>query len=526
MEFRILGTLEVVADDQHLELGGARQRALLAMLLIRANEVVSADRLIDELWHQSPPEGATNALHASVSRLRRVLRPVLSSDSSAALRTTPPGYVLEVAPSTIDAQRFERLAIEGRRSLANGEPATAAARLAEALALWRGPALADFVYEPFAQEAIARLEELRLTATEERIEAELACGGDAELVAELESLVAAQPFRERLRAQLMVALYRSGRQSEALEVYREGRRTLAEELGIVPTPQLKELEAGILRQDASLLGPSPPRSPDVPVLRPAAPTTPAQPQETPDVRKTVTVAFADLADWTALGERLDPEVLKEVVQRYFELARTAFHRHGGTVEKFIGDAVMAVFGLPVLHEDDALRAVRAAADIKTGLTELNAELMRDWGLQLAVRIGVNTGEVVAGRAASASPLITGDPVNTAARLQQAAGRDEILIGATTRALVAAAVDAEPVPALDVKGKARSVQAWRLSRVIPGAAPFARRLDTRFVGRQWELTELRQAFERSVSESSSYLFTVLGAPGVGKTRLAFEFTASV
>ena len=121
MEFRILGTLEVVADDQCIELGGGRQRALLAMLLIRANELVSADRLIDEFWHQSPPEGATNALHASVSRLRRVLGPALSSDSSAALRTTPPGYVLEVAPSTIDAQRFERLAIEGRRSLATGE---------------------------------------------------------------------------------------------------------------------------------------------------------------------------------------------------------------------------------------------------------------------------------------------------------------------------------------------------------------------------------------------------------------------
>jgi predicted ATPase/class 3 adenylate cyclase/DNA-binding SARP family transcriptional activator len=524
MEFRILGPLEVLERDRPVPLGGARQRALLALLLIRANEVVSNDRLLDELWGETRSESSANALQAAVSRLRRALQTAGNGESSAGLRTRAPGYVLDVAPEAIDAARFERLAAEGRQALAAGEAAKASTLLAEALGLWRGPALAEFTYEPFAQEAIARLEELRLATGEERIEAELACGRHAELVGELESLVARHRFRERPRAQLMLALCRSGRQSEALGVYREGRETMAEELGIEPGPQLKDLELKILRQDRGLLTPAPPPAPAA-VEPPASAAAPA-PAAAPEARKTVTVVFADLTESTELGERLDPEALRTVMGRYFAIAQEAFHRHGGTVEKFIGDAVMAVFGIPVLHEDDALRALLATAELQSGLGELNAELERGWGLQLALRIGVNTGEVIAGEAAPGQPLVTGDPVNTAARLQQAAGPGEILIGEPTHRLVTAAVEAEPFAPLALKGKAEPVAAWKLTRVIPGAAPFVRRLDAPLVGRQAELAQLHQAFERAVRERTAYLFTVLGAPGIGKTRLALEFSAAV
>src|SRR6266542_3140547 len=510
MEIRILGALEVREGNQPIPVGGARQRALLVLLATRANQVLAADHLVEGLWGETPPEGAANALQAAVSRLRRALQ---AGGRSAArrprIRTRPSGYVLEVDPEAIDSARFERLAAEGRRALAEGDPGKASSLLAEALGLWRGPALAEFTYEPFAQAEISRLEELRLEATEDRVEAELASGRHAEVVAELESLVGSHPFRERVRGQLMLALYRSGRQAEALEAYRRGREVLAEELGIDPTPELTELEARILRQDPALLLP-PARPPPAPAV---APPTPEPPPPAPlEIRKTVPVVFCDLAESTALGERLDPEALRGVMARYFEVAREAFHRHGGTVEKFIGDAVMAVFGLPVLHEDDALRAVRAASDLAGDLEALDAELTEGWGTRLQVRVGVNTGEVVAGQAEGGQVLVTGDPVNTAARLQQAADPGGILIGETTHRLVAGAVEAEPVPALTLKGKRQGVAAWRVSRLIPGAAPYPRRLDAPLVGRKAELAQLHQAFHRAVEERTAYLFTVLGALG--------------
>ncbi len=242
MEFRILGPLEVVADGRPLALGGARQRALLALLLTRANQVVSTDRLIDELWGERAPKAAANALQYHVSRLRKLLAP------SHAIITKEPGYLIRVALEELDLLRFERLVEEGQRS----PPEAAARLLRDALALWRGPALADVVHESFAQPEILRLEELRLVALERRIDADLALGRDAELVAELEALVREHPLRERPRAQLMLALYRSGRQAGALEVYRQTRRLLVDELGIEPSPALQELEKAILDQDPEL----------------------------------------------------------------------------------------------------------------------------------------------------------------------------------------------------------------------------------------------------------------------------------
>ena len=237
-----------------------------------------------------------------------------------------------------------------------------------------------------------------------------------------------------------------------------------------------------------------------------------------EVRKTVTVLFADVVSSTALGEQLDPEALRRVMGRYFDEARTAIERHGGTVEKFIGDAVMAVFGIPTLHEDDALRAVRAADDLRASLATLNEQLERDSGVTLEIRIGLNTGEVVAGRGET---LVTGDAVNVAKRLEEAAGNGEILAGETTHRLVRDAVDAEQVEPLALKGKADAVAAFRVLSVSAGVPERPRRLDSPMVGREREQQLLAQAYERARGERACHLFTVLGAAGVGKSRLVAE-----
>jgi DNA-binding SARP family transcriptional activator len=241
LEFRILGPLEVADGDAPVRLGAPKQRALLAILLLRRNEVVSTERLMDELWGDRQPKTARKTLQLHVSHLRRALPP-------GVVETRPPGYVLRVQADQLDLARFERLVEESR----GAQPAAAAALLREALALWRGPALSDLEYEPFARGEVARLEELRLSAVEDRIDADHALGRHADSVAELEALVLAHPLRERLRAQLMLALYRSGRQAEALESYREGRGALVRELGIEPGRELRELEQAILRQEPSL----------------------------------------------------------------------------------------------------------------------------------------------------------------------------------------------------------------------------------------------------------------------------------
>jgi class 3 adenylate cyclase/tetratricopeptide (TPR) repeat protein len=251
-----------------------------------------------------------------------------------------------------------------------------------------------------------------------------------------------------------------------------------------------------------------------------APPAPAE------VRKTVTVVFSDVSGSTSLGERLDPEALRRVMSRYFDEMEGVLERHGGTVEKFIGDAVMAVFGIPQLHEDDALRAVRAAVEMRERLAALNEELERDRGVRLSIRTGVNTGEVVAGDASAGQKLVTGDAVNVAARLEQAAQPGEILIGADTRGLVWEAVRVEALAPLRLKGKTEPVPAWRLVEILPDVAAFGRRLDAPFVGRANELAVLEQGLERAVDERTCQLRTIVGPPGIGKSRLARELIGRV
>lgn len=234
-------------------MGGARQRSLLAVLIVHANEVVSSDRLIDELWSEQPPETAATALHGFVSQLRKALEPERALGASGAvLVMRSPGYVLRVDPAALDAARFEELLTDGRGWLDAGEASRAADLLREALALWRGQALSGADDTASAHAEAMRLDELRLEALEERIDADLALGRDDELVSELAALVEREPLRERLRGQLMLALYRSGRQADALALYQETRITLAARLGIEPTPRLRELEQAILRQDPEL----------------------------------------------------------------------------------------------------------------------------------------------------------------------------------------------------------------------------------------------------------------------------------
>jgi DNA-binding SARP family transcriptional activator len=244
LEFRILGPLEVEGGSGPIALGGQKQRALLAALLLEAGRVVATDRLVDLVWGEDAPKTATTSLQNSISRLRREL-------GGDVLETRTPGYVLRVAPEQVDARRFELLLRDARRA----DPEERRDLLERALELWRGPALAEFAFEDFAQPEIRRLEELRLVAKEERIEADLELGRHSDVSGELEALVREHPLRETLRRQLMLALYRSGRQAEALDVYQDARARFVEELGIDPGPELKQLQAEILRHEAGIAAP-------------------------------------------------------------------------------------------------------------------------------------------------------------------------------------------------------------------------------------------------------------------------------
>jgi DNA-binding SARP family transcriptional activator len=407
MDFRLLGPLEVRDGDRLLPLGAAKQRALLAILLVTANEVVPAERLIDELWGERPPDSAATAVHVYVSRLRKQL-------PADVLVTCAPGYVLRVGAEELDVRRFETLVAAGRGLAAQDRPEGAAALLSEALALWRGPALAEFAFEAFAQREIARLEELRVTVLEERIEAELELGRHAELVGELEGLVADHPLRERLRRQLMLSLYRSGRQAEALDVYQSARRVLVAELGIEPGRGLQWLEQAILSHD-----------PELEVPRRKATERPPTPERT-----SATVIFADLG--TPAECEPDPEAERAFLERIYAAARDEIERAGGTVQEGLADALLATFSAD-RGVEHARRALVAALATRRRLSEL-------FGDRLAVRLGVDSGEVLVGPRHGGGSFVAGAPVTGAARLVRAARPGEILVGAATAAAASGAFE--------------------------------------------------------------------------------------
>jgi DNA-binding SARP family transcriptional activator len=251
VRFRILGPIEAARAGTTLDLGGPRHRKLLAVLLVHAGEVVSTERLIQALWGDEPPEGAAAALHVRVSELRKALRGA-QPGADAGLLTRGSGYLLQVGADELDARCVERLAAAGREALARGEHAKASESLREALALWRGPALMEVADQPFAQTEVARLESLRLQASEDRMEADLGLGRHRELVVELETMVVEHPLRERFWAQLMLAQYRAGRQAEALRTYQAARELLVERFGIDPGAELQRLHGAVLRHDPAL----------------------------------------------------------------------------------------------------------------------------------------------------------------------------------------------------------------------------------------------------------------------------------
>ena len=248
----MLGPLEVLAEGRPITLAGSKQRALLALLLMHANETLGTDRLVDELWGERPPANAAKTVQMQISRLRKALAGEPGDVAASPLMTRERGYELRIDPDRLDSQRFELLVGQGRDELAGGNPEGVVSTLERALSLWRGAALGELAYEPFAQREIARLDDLRVAALEQLIEAKLQLGGHAEVVGQLEALISDHPYRERLRAQLMLALYRSDRQADALQAYQEARRTLVEELGIEPGERLRELERAVLAQDSQL----------------------------------------------------------------------------------------------------------------------------------------------------------------------------------------------------------------------------------------------------------------------------------
>ena len=518
MEFLILGPLEVHVDEQALALGGAGQRGLLALLLLHANRIVSVDRLIDDLWGADPPDTGAAALQMRVAGLRKTLEGHgARAGPSEVLITRAPGYLLHVEPGRLDAERFESAVRDGRSALAVGDVEVAAEVLAGALDLWRGDPLADVSFEPFAQAEIARLSELRLSVTEDRIEADLALGRHDRLVGELEGLVATHPFRERLAGQLMLALYRSRRQVEALAVYRGLSQRLRDDLGIEPGALLQRLEAGILRQEPDL---------DAPAARaPAGPVTPvtslatATGGDTPERRKPVTVMVGDPVVESA-GASSDPESLRRLADRHLALAAEIVGRHGGTLERLLGGRFVAVFGVPDVHEDDAIRAARAALELHVELDGIRGALRTEFGSGVAVQLGIETGEVVTGDGAVGSPLISGEALLHADRLARAAPAGQTQVGATTRTLLAERARTERA------GNVDSLEAWRLLGLATEPASASGRLDSPFVGRGVELAHLRQSLDRAVADGDVVLCTVFGPAGIGKSRLIREFGASI
>ena len=518
IEFRVLGPLQALDDGRALALGGLKQRGVLAVLLLERNRVVPRDRLVDALWEDDPPASAANSVQVYVSKLRKLL------GEHGGLATEQPGYIIRVASGAVDVEEFEQHLAAGKSALRSESFVEAEASLAKALALWRGPALADLASEPFAHAEIARLEGLRLEALDARFEAMLSVGREAEAVGELQALVGLHPHDERFRALLMVALYRSGRHADALETYRSFRRLLDEELGLEPTPELRQLEQAILRQDDSL-GPGKRLARVAAIERDPAAVEPPLVERTPprqlqDERRPVTVLFADIVGSTALGERLEPDEAKVLVGECVTMMSRAVEEYGGTVQAYQGDGICAYFGVPTAHEDDPERAARTALRILEVVSGYARDIDAAWGISgFAVRVGVNSGPAAVGLVGSADPqaVALGDATNVAARLQAAAEPGTILVGpVTARRLEDRFNLGEPIE-VAVKGREEPVPASRLHRAKerePRAAT------TPVVGRERELGTLTGIL-RDLAAGRGRIVLLTGAPGIGKTRLLTE-----
>lgn len=497
MEFRILGPMEVRDGTRRLDVPGGRARALLAMLVLHAGNAIPAERLVDELWGEQPPPSASTVVQLHVLKLRKLLEPDREDHGRPTLLITQgSGYRLAIEPGDVDAGRFKQLLDD-----AVGQPAELRSKLlADALGLWRGPALADFTYHPFAQSTIATLAELRLAALEARIEADLELGREQGLIAELDPLVAEHPFRERLRGLQMLALYRAGRQADALAAYRAARDLLMDELGVEPGPDLREMERAVLRQDPSL------------GRRPPALTSAGG--WLPNERRMVTVVGIEIVPASEDPEDgLDADALAAAGARANAVATGVLHTYGARVEPVVGGLLVAFFGFPAAHEDDAVRAVRAAVEVCDRITEADEPVVRH-----AVRVVVETGEiVVSGSGGSLADMVSGPAVTSAFRLQQLVRNGDVVVGPRTLQLVRGAAVVVPVPGAGA--------AWRVIGMMDDARGRIR-IDSAMVGRADELARIRTAFSSAVRSGQPRQCTVVGEAGIGKTRLAADFARSV
>jgi predicted ATPase/DNA-binding SARP family transcriptional activator len=503
VEFAVLGPLEATRGGTPIALGARRQRALLALLLIHANEVVPTERLIDELWDGDPPSGAAHSLQVYVSGLRKALEPERAPNAPASVVVTrTPGYVVQVGDRALDRLCFERLLGEGRQALREGDPRGAARWLGAALGLWRGPALVDFAYEGFAHAEAARLDELRVSALEDKIEAELALGLHGELIGELEMAARDDPLRERLWGQWMLALYRAGRQAEALRAYQELRAHLGDELGIAPSPELVALEEAIVLQKPELDWQPPER-----VTNSAARDLPTG---------TVTFLFTDIESSTRLWDE-HHEAMEDALVRHDAILRDTIGSHRGRVVKSMGDGMVAVFG-------DVGDAVGAAVAAQRTLSE------EPWSVTgpLRVRMGLHTGE-----AQQRDGDYFGLALNRAARIMSAGHGGQVLCSAATGALVR---DTLPtgVGLVDLgehrlRDLSRSETIFQVGPAdLEGKFPPLRSLDafmgnlpspvSSFIGRERELATVAAAL------GEVRTVTLTGVGGVGKTRLALQVAA--
>jgi DNA-binding SARP family transcriptional activator len=558
LRFRMLGPLEAVADDELVDLGGIRQRATLGYLLLHANRVVGGSQLADALWAvgKAPPS-ARKIVQNSVWKLRRALS-LNGAGDGVALLSQPPGYVLRTEPDRIDLHRFERLVEQGRAALAAGSPEAAVPPLQHALALHRGPVLADLVEAGIDWPELICVQNARLDAAEDYFEAELACGRHHEVLVEMKRLIATEPLRERLRCQLMLALYRCGRQADALEVYNAGRAALVEKLGLEPSHALQSLQQAILVHDPALIparirqqvelrmtgmsrdctepvqpgvalapvdaGPAAAGVPDrradgdgwveEPAGRAAAapPLLPAEVVE----RREVSVVIARIRLRPELGH-VAPETVDDVVENAAATIREEVECLGGTVAASIGSIWLSLFGAPDSGENDAELAVHAALTIRDRLSISAGPADRAAPRDLDVHVAVATGEALVRYQPDRSdvpPTVSGALLDECHTLLSCTSAGEIQVCDTTRRATESAITYHP---------GRSPYGWQVGgfRQEYGALHAVPVID-----REHDLEVLRGVMQRTRHRVTPHLVTVLGEPGIGKTRFIMEFERRV